>query len=113
MRFGLKRGLMENMPLIKVGKLSELPDNSVMEVTVGEQCYAVCNVRGTLHALHGECLHQGGPLGQGQVADGRIICPWHAWEYDCRSGENIDDPTARVATYPVHAEGDDILLQVP
>jgi nitrite reductase/ring-hydroxylating ferredoxin subunit len=104
---------MENMPFVKVGALSDVPENSVIEVMVGGDPYAICNVRGNLHALSGTCLHQGGPLGQGQVADGRVMCPWHAWEYDCRTGENVDDPTQRVATYEVKVEGDDILLLVP
>lgn len=104
---------MENMPFVKVGALSDVPENSVIEVMVGADPYAICNVRGNFHALSGTCLHQGGPLGQGQVADGRVICPWHAWEYDCRTGENIDDPTQRVPTYEVKVQGDDILLLVP
>jgi nitrite reductase (NADH) small subunit len=113
LRFILKRGLMENMPFIKVGAVSDVPEDSVMEVTVGEDLYAICNLGGTLHALSGVCLHQGGPLGQGQIAGGRVICPWHAWEWDCRTGENPDDPAERVATFEVKVEGGDILLQVP
>ena len=101
------------MPLVKVASLSDLPEDSVMEVSVGEDLYALCNVQGTIRALSGVCLHQGGPLGQGNIADGRLICPWHAWEFDCHTGANPDDPTERVATYEVKIEGNDILLQVP
>ena len=104
---------MKNMPFVPVASLSQLPDNSVIEVTVGDQLYAICKVDGTLRALSGVCLHQGGPLGQGAVAEGRIICPWHAWEFDCRTGENIDDPAACLATYEVKVEDGNILLQVP
>jgi len=101
------------MPFVKVGKVSDLPENSVIEVSSGDKYYAICNVRGSIHALSGECLHQGGPLGQGNVADGRVICPWHAWEFDCRTGANVDDPGQSVSTYEVKVEGDDILIQVP
>jgi nitrite reductase (NADH) small subunit len=101
------------MPFVKVAALSDLPENAVIEVSVGEELYAICNVGGSITALSGVCLHQGGPLGQGNIADGRLICPWHAWEFDCRTGANLDDPSACVATYPVKVEGPDILLQVP
>ena len=101
------------MPFIKVARLSEVPPDSVIEVSVGETLYAICNVRGEISALSGVCLHQGGPLGQGNVADGRVVCPWHAWEYDCRTGENAFDPEQRVPTYAVQVQGGDILLQVP
>lgn len=101
------------MPFIKVASLSDVPPDSVIEVSVGETLYAICNVRGEISALSGICLHQGGPLGQGNVADGRVVCPWHAWEFDCRTGENSFDPEQCVATYQVQVQGDNILLQVP
>ena len=71
------------------------------------------SVAGEIRALDGLCPHQGGYLGQGNVADGRLICPWHAWEFDCRTGENCLDPDQRVPTFPVKVEGADIFLQVP
>ena len=101
------------MPFIKVAAVSELPVDSVIEVSVSENLYALCNVQGEICAVSGVCLHQGGPLGQGQVADGRIVCPWHAWEFDCRTGENSFDPDQRVATFPVKVEDGNIFLQVP
>jgi nitrite reductase/ring-hydroxylating ferredoxin subunit len=42
-----------------------------------------------------------------------VVCPWHAWEFDCRTGENPFAPGQCVPTYPVKVEGEDILLQVP
>jgi nitrite reductase (NADH) small subunit len=101
------------MPYIKVGKLSALPPDSVMEVMVGDMPYALCNAGGTVSALSGICIHRGGPLGQGQIHDGRVVCPYHMWEFDCRTGEYDYDPTKRVATYEVKVEGDEIFLQVP
>ena len=101
------------MPFVKVATLADVPENCVFEVSVGENQFAICNVDGTITALSGVCLHQGGPLGQGTVADGRVVCPWHAWEFDCRTGENSFNPGECVATYPVKVEGSDILLQVP
>jgi nitrite reductase (NADH) small subunit len=98
---------------VPVGKLSALPPDSVVEAMVGSQPYAICNVAGSITALNGICLHRGGPLGQGQIHDGRLVCPYHMWEFDCRTGANCFDPTQSVATYEVKIEGDDILVQVP
>jgi len=101
------------MPFIPVAKLSALPPDSVLEAMVGEQPYAICNVGGAITALNGVCIHRGGPLGQGQIHDGRVMCPYHLWEFDCRSGACHHDPAKGVATYEVRVEGDDILLQAP
>jgi nitrite reductase/ring-hydroxylating ferredoxin subunit len=84
-----------------------------MEVMVGEQPYAVCNVAGALYGLNGICPHRGGPLGQGQIESGHVVCPYHMWAFDCRTGQYDYDPSMGVTTYAVRAEGDDILIEVP
>jgi len=101
------------MPLVKVASLSQLPVNSVKEVSVGNDLYALCNVDGRITALSGTCLHRGGPLGQGTIHGNYVVCPWHAWEWDSQTGANDYDPNEKVATYAVQVNGDDILLDVP
>lgn len=104
---------MKHMPFVRVAAVSEVPEGAVMEASVGGELYAICNVAGTISALSGVCLHQGGPLGQGNIADGHIVCPWHGWEFDCRTGASGFNSDECVATYPVKVEGNDILIQVP
>ena len=101
------------MALVKVGSVSQLPSGSVMEAEVDGNTYAVCNVDGELHALDGICPHAGGPLGQGALHGTTLVCPWHAWEYDCRTGANDIDQDVKVETFPVKIEGGDILIDLP
>jgi nitrite reductase (NADH) small subunit len=101
------------MRLVRVGRVSELPPDTATEVLIDGNPYALCNAGGTIRALSGVCLHSGGPLGQGQIHDGRIVCPYHLWEFDCATGEYDFNPAMRVPTFEVKVEGDDILLQVP
>lgn len=101
------------MSIFSVGKASSLPRDSVIEVMVEGRPYAICNVAGEIRALDGVCIHRGGPLGQGTIHEGRVVCPFHMWEFDCRTGEYDYDPTLRVPVYRVKVEGDEILLEVP
>jgi nitrite reductase (NADH) small subunit len=101
------------MPFVKIGSLSKLPPGSVMEAHVGDGTYAICSVKGEVHALDGICPHAGGPLGQGALHGATLVCPWHAWEWDCRTGANQMDDGYQVAKVPVKIEGDDILIDVP
>jgi len=101
------------MPFVKVATRAEIPPGSVTEVLVNGHPYALCNVDGVVRALSGVCLHRGGPLGQGQLHDGRVVCPFHMWEFDCATGEYDFDPTKRIPTYRVQVEGDDILIEAP
>ena len=98
------------MAFVKVASLASLPPGSVTEVTVGEDPYAICNMNGELHALSGRCPHAGGRMGHGNVRENLIICPWHAWAFDWRTGENDYDPTLKLDRYAIKAEGDDILV---
>lgn len=101
------------MAFVKVASLAALPPGSVMEAEVGENTYAICNVGGELHAYDGVCPHAGGPLGQGNLDGDRLICPWHAWEYDCRTGVNGYDENVKLAKFPVKIVGDDVLIDIP
>jgi nitrite reductase (NADH) small subunit len=101
------------MAFVRVGSLARLPPGSVMEASIGDERYAVCNVEGRIHALAGTCPHRGGPLGQGAVNGGNLTCPWHAWEFDCLTGANDYDPAVKIATFAAQVSGDDIWIDVP
>src|ERR1700674_5260367 len=98
------------MAFIKVGAVSMVPPDSVVEAFAGENSYAICNVGGELHVLEGICPHAGGPLGQGMLSNNILMCPWHCYEFDPLTGENLDNPLMRVTKVPVKVEGDDILI---
>src|SRR5262244_1039948 len=80
------------MAFLKLGSMRELPEDSMLEVTLGENCYALCNVNGEVYAMNGLCLHRGGPLAQGALHGTKVVCHWHAWEWDCRTGMNSYNP---------------------
>ena len=101
------------MPFVKVAPAAGIEADSVTEVLVGDTPYAICNVGGKITALNGICPHRGGPLGQGAINGPNVVCPWHAWEWNCATGENDMDPAKKVATCEVKIEGGDIFLNLP
>ena len=50
--------------------------------------------RGSLHALLERCAHQGGPLHEGRIEDGCVVCPWHSSRYRLSDGAALSGPTA-------------------
>ena len=98
---------------LKIGSKADLPgEDEAKEFTVGQKVVCVANVEGRLCALDNVCLHRGGPLGQGVIMDGTIICPWHGWQYNPLSGEAVQNPSVKVAVYPIKVEGDDVFVEV-
>jgi nitrite reductase/ring-hydroxylating ferredoxin subunit len=98
---------------VKVLPLAELPPGSTAEVTVGENCYALCNAEGKVHALEGSCPCAGGPLGQGTLMDNLLVCPWHGRRYDINTGRHHFDKTIGVEVYPVKVEDGEIFIDIP
>jgi nitrite reductase (NADH) small subunit len=100
------------MPRVNAGPLTEIPPGAVKEVEAGDATYVVCNVDGTLHCMSGICPHAGGPLGQGILDGNTLMCPWHGWEFDCRSGRSLSDDL-EVENFPVTVENGNIFIEVP
>ena len=95
---------------VKVATKGEIPAGGGKIVQVGGTPVAVFNVEGKFFALHNTCLHQGGPLGEGQVEGNAIRCPWHGWRFDLATGRNLTLPESRVARFSVKVEGEDLLV---
>jgi nitrite reductase (NADH) small subunit len=97
----------------RIASKSELPeDGEAREFTIGDKVICVANVNGACSAMDNVCIHQGGPLGQGVILDGKVVCPWHGWMYDPVTGASDTNPNFKVAIYPIKLEGDDVLIEI-
>jgi nitrite reductase (NADH) small subunit len=101
------------MSFIKIATQSELPpDNTAKEFPCGDKTICIANVNGEYSAMDNVCLHVGGPLGQGMIENGKVVCPWHGWQYDPKTGEAVHNPKAKVAVYPLKVEGEEVMVEV-
>lgn len=97
---------------VTVADVSELKPGNCKMVEAGGATIALFNVAGAIYALENVCLHQGGPLGEGDL-DGEIVtCPWHGWQYNVCTGELCEDAAMRVTTYPVRVDGTSIQVAI-
>ena len=62
----------------RVAGLDPLEDNSVTSVAAGVKALCLVKFEGQYYALDNHCPHQGGPLGEGLIENGFVICPL-AW----------------------------------
>jgi nitrite reductase/ring-hydroxylating ferredoxin subunit len=101
------------MPLVEVKPLAELPPGSLAQVHLNGAAYALCNHEGALRCFDGVCPHAGGPLGDGNLDGQNIVCPWHAWAFDCLTGVNDFDPNIQLKSYPVLERDGCIFIELP
>jgi len=98
---------------IKLTTESELPPaDEAKEFPCGEKTICIANVNGVYGAMDNVCLHRGGPLGQGMIEGGKVVCPWHGWAYDAKTGVPEQNPAAKVTTYPLKIENGDVLIEI-
>ncbi len=91
---------------------SELAPGQVVAVEVNGVAVAMCNLDGEFHALGHWCPHQDGPLGEGWLEDGCLICPWHAWSFEVKTGQHPLIPGVGVPKFTVRVEGDNVFVEV-
>ena len=98
------------MALVRVGSLDDVRPGGVMEFRQGSTEIAICNVGGELFAVDNRCPHRGGPLSMGALHGTHLVCPWHAWEFDCTSGVCDFNPSIVLRRYAVQVTEDHSIL---
>ena len=91
-----------------VARVEDVAHGEARVVTAGERELALFNVEGTFYATQNDCLHMGGPLGHGNLEGCVLSCPWHGWQYDVRTGENVFDRALALETFETVVEDGEV-----
>jgi nitrite reductase (NADH) small subunit len=85
---------------VTLSPLSAIPEGEGRTFQVGAQRLAVFRSRdGSVFATQAECPHQQGPLADGLLGGGTLICPLHALKFDLRTGRALNGECT-LKTYP-------------
>jgi len=95
-----------------IGKIGDLPEEGrAREFFCEGKPVCVARVHGVVSAMDNVCPHRGGPLSDGVILDGKIVCPWHGWQFDPSTGMSVQVPNTGVDLYRISIEGDDVFLE--
>ena len=97
---------------IKVAKKGELEKGRGTIVEVQGTSLALFDIQGKICVIKNSCPHAEGPVGEGDLEEKVVTCPWHGWQFDVTTGESPASSDMKVETYPVKIEGEDILIQI-
>ena len=121
------------MPELFVGKENEFAERDRKIVAQGDLEIGVFRIDGKFYAWENNCSHQGGPVCQGKIlakvdevigADKtshglkfsedniHVICPWHGYEYNIKTGRHPGDKNVRLKSYPVKVTSGDVYVVV-
>lgn len=98
---------------VRIGAVGEMPaEGRAKAFEAAGTTVCVACVNGRLAALDDVCPHQGAPLSEGAIEDGRLVCSWHGWSFDPKTGEELRNPIGSARVYPLRVDGDDVLCEV-
>lgn len=75
-------------------EVGDIPEGTPVKAKLGAQNLVLVRRGDTIHALHDQCAHAGGPLSGGQIVDGCIECPWHHSRFELATGRRRRGPSA-------------------
>ena len=84
-------------------------------VSLAGRDIAIFNLGDRFVATDNRCPHKGGPLADGIIAGGAVVCPLHGWKIDLSSGDVAGRACdgACVETYPTKVDNGVIVIGVP
>jgi nitrite reductase/ring-hydroxylating ferredoxin subunit len=119
---------------VNIGPASDFADPGKKIIGFDKFEVGVFKLGGEFYAYLNHCPHMGGPACQGKmiakveeiIADDRttsgqmfskskmhIVCPWHGFEFDIRTGRHPGNPKARLRPIKVAVSDGDVILTVP
>jgi Fe-S cluster biogenesis protein NfuA/nitrite reductase/ring-hydroxylating ferredoxin subunit len=92
--------------------LSEVPDGGIKRSTLQGEALLFSRLGRAVACFRDSCAHLGMPISSGAIAEGRIICPHHGFEYDLMSGECITAPEVQLRFVPIRLVGDRVEIRI-
>jgi nitrite reductase/ring-hydroxylating ferredoxin subunit len=69
-----------------------LSENRMTRAPSGDVDVLLVRQHGRVCALVHSCAHLGGPLSEGTLKDGSVVCPWHGSEFALDDGRVVNGP---------------------
>ncbi len=88
--------------IYNLGSIQHIPLGEGRTFRVRDRTIAIFRTRDSnVFATQPDCPHKGGPLIDGLVGSGKVICPLHSFAFNLATGQAIENACEQLRTYPV------------
>lgn len=102
------------MAFVKVAELTALPEGRGTLIERDGLAIALFNAGGgRVYATSPVCPHEDGPLADGWIEGGAVVCPWHGFDFDLATGECLVDRDLAISVYPARVNGSSVEVDLP
>lgn len=93
--------------------LSDIPDSNKLCLELDDRFVVIVRYDDQIFCLDDVCTHDGGPLGEGELDEGCLVCPRHGAKFSVRDGSAVTMPaTEPTVVHEVKIEGDQIFVKL-
>jgi nitrite reductase/ring-hydroxylating ferredoxin subunit len=100
------------MAWISVITLEALPVGGSAHLTHQDKSVAVFRQADGFSAVSNFCPHRGAQMHEGGIFEGTLICPWHQWQFDLKTGRGLTVPGSCLEVYPVKCEDGTVWVEL-
>lgn len=93
--------------------IGEPAGRTAWTITHDGRDFAVFIVEGEVRVADARCPHNGGPLVEGTIRDGTVVCPWHWYRFDLSSGVCFTTSRYDLTCYPVIERDGQLFAEIP
>lgn len=97
-------------PWVDVCAVADVPESRAVMACLSGERVAVFRNGDRLSAVSNVCQHQNGPLGEGKIVNGCIVCPWHGYEYVPETGASPPPFTEKIPTFSIRVANGRVLV---
>ena len=97
--------------IVNLGSVSQIPmGQGICFVINGDEVAVFRSRDGGIFAIENQCPHRQGPLSEGLLGSGVVVCPLHGHKFNLATGEG-SEPQECVRTFNVREVHQEILIE--
>lgn len=85
----------------------------VRGIDAGGKKFCVIKTGESIYVTQFYCPHAGAALAFGSYKNGRLVCPYHRYEYDLKTGRGAPGQGDYIDTYQVDIREDGVYAELP
>jgi nitrite reductase (NADH) small subunit len=96
----------------KVARQTDIRAGGAKTIQVGGRAVALFRLGESYYATDNDCLHLGGPLGEGALEGRLVTCPWHDWQFDVSTGASLQSSSLFLKCFEVKVLDGDVYVSL-
>ncbi|HOY47864.1 MAG TPA: Rieske (2Fe-2S) protein [Flavobacteriales bacterium] len=91
----------------------QVPLNKTIAVELGDKRICLARTEKGFFALDEKCPHQNLPITHGGICEnGTIVCPFHRYAWDLKTGREVERREGNIQLYPVEERAEGLFVGI-